>query len=201
MSKPFSFRPLIDRLAVGVHVLYAKLHGTAVRDGVGQVSRQPGDDCFNRTEADVADLRENLPLEVGTRINHVLGRNPKQLIFRLFNLIGNALLALGRGEEDKVNHLGVESPRRSEVNLDVPSRDGVAVGVVHREADLGDARPTVVLRDSTPRVTERIDTIPFLLGDAHASAHLLYSVVRIRTKRVGVAERTTVRDSRYSLKK
>ena len=63
----------------------------------------------------------------------------------------------------------------------------MAVGVVHGKADLGDARPTVVLSDSSPCVTERVDTIPFLLGDTHASAHLLYSVVHIRTKRVGVA--------------
>ena len=78
--KPFSFRALIYRLAVSVHVLYAKLHGTPGRDCVGQLPGKPGDDLINGPEADVADLGKNLSAKVGTGIDHPLGRKPEQLV-------------------------------------------------------------------------------------------------------------------------
>jgi len=182
--KPFPFRALIDRLAVSVHVLYAKLHGTPGRDCVGQLPGKPGDDLINGSETDVADLGKNLSAKVGTGIDHALGRKPEQLVGRLINPSRHSLLALRRGEKDKINHFGIQLPGRSEINLDVASRYRMPMRMIHTKRHLRNARSAVVLRHSSPSVTERVCAVPTLFRYPHALAELLYAIVHIRVERV-----------------
>lgn len=65
MSKSLSLHTLVDRLAVGIYVLYAKLHGTSRRDGVWKLPGKVGDNFVNGTEANVTDLSQNLTTEIG----------------------------------------------------------------------------------------------------------------------------------------
>ena len=180
----FSFRALIHRLAVCIHILDAKLHGTTSRNGVGQHHGKFDDDLINGPEADVADLGKNLSAKVGTGIDHRLGRKPEQLVGRLIDPSRHSLLAPGRGEKDKVNHFGVQLPGRGEINLDVAPRNRMPMRMVHAKRHLRNARPAVVLRHSSPRMAERVRAVPTLFRYPHAFAELLYAVVHIRVERV-----------------
>ena len=139
---------------------------------------------FIGSETDVADLGKNLSAKVGTGIDHALGRKPEQLVSRLINPSRHSLLALRRGEKDKINHFGIQLPCRSEINLYVASRYRMPMRVVHAKRHLRNARSAIVLRHSTPSVTERVCAVPTLFRYPHALAELLYAVVHIRVERI-----------------
>ncbi len=80
--------------------------------------------------------------------------------------------------------LAFNSACRSEINLYVASRYRMPMRVVHAKRHLRNARSAIVMRHSTPSVTERVCAVPTLLRYPHALAELPYAVVHIRVERI-----------------
>src|SRR5574344_401549 len=87
------------------------------------------------------------------------------------------------GKQYEVNHSLVEFPCRCIVQLDI-SASGTVSAVVHTKAHLVETGTTIILCHRSPRVTERIDTIPLCLCYPHALTYLADADVYICTEAV-----------------
>lgn len=95
-----------------------------------------------------------------------------------------ATLALGSGEENKINHFPVKFPYKGKIQLDISPCDGMAVAAVHGKSHLVDGCPAVILCHRAPCVTEGVGGKPIILWHAHALTYLAKSCVHIRIEAV-----------------